>query len=160
MFWEILQDAFFSALAAIGFVAISRPPRRAYVYCAFIAAAGHSLRFVLMNREWMDVNIVAATFVAALCVGVFAVVLSPMARTPAETCLFPALLPMVPGMFAYKTFAGAAMCLTTSSPQAFNSYFYQFTSNGMTCLFILFAMAIGATLPIFVLGRIAFRATR
>lgn len=160
MFWEILQDAFFSALAAIGFVAISRPPRRAYLYCACIAAAGHSLRFVLMNKEWMNVNIVGATFIASLCVGIFAVILSPVVKTPAETCLFPALLPMVPGMYAYRTFGAAGMCLTTSDPTAFNEYFYQLTSNGLTCLFILFAMAIGATLPIFVLGRIAFKATR
>ena len=42
---KIFQDALFAAIAAIGFAAISRPPRRAYVYCALIAAVGHSLRF-------------------------------------------------------------------------------------------------------------------
>ncbi|WP_301707862.1 threonine/serine exporter family protein, partial [uncultured Duncaniella sp.] len=46
---KIFQDALFAAIAAIGFAAISRPPRRAYVYCALIAAVGHSLRFVLMD---------------------------------------------------------------------------------------------------------------
>jgi uncharacterized membrane protein YjjB (DUF3815 family) len=33
---KIFQDALFAAIAAIGFAAISRPPRRAYVYCALI----------------------------------------------------------------------------------------------------------------------------
>lgn len=160
MFLEILQDAFFSALAAIGFAAISRPPRQAYLYCALIAACGHSLRFVLMHKDWMEINIVTATFIAALCTGFLAVLLSPMAKTPAETCLFPALLPMVPGIYAYKTFGGAVMCLLAKTPDAFNAYFYQMTSNGLTTLFILFAMAIGATIPIFLLKRIAFTATR
>lgn len=157
---EILQDAIFSAVAAIGFAAISRPPRSAYLYCAFIAAAGHSLRFVLMHPGWGGLNIVVATFAAALCVGVLAVVFSPLAKTPAETCLFPALLPMIPGMYAYKTFGGAMMCLTAKTPEVFNTYFYQLCSNGLTTLFILFAMAIGATIPVFVLKRIAFTATR
>lgn len=55
MFLQIFQDALFAAIAAIGFAAISRPPRRAYVYCAVIAAIGHALRFVLMNVvTWPD----------------------------------------------------------------------------------------------------------
>ena len=41
MIGEILQDALFAAIAAIGFAAISRPPRRAYLWCALIAAVGH-----------------------------------------------------------------------------------------------------------------------
>ena len=31
MLIEFLQDAFFAAIAAIGFAAISNPPRRAYL---------------------------------------------------------------------------------------------------------------------------------
>ncbi|MDE6366976.1 MAG: threonine/serine exporter family protein, partial [Muribaculaceae bacterium] len=45
MILQIFQDALFSAIAAIGFAAISNPPRRAYPLCALIAAAGHSIRY-------------------------------------------------------------------------------------------------------------------
>ena len=51
MIFAILQDAFFAALAAVGFAAISRPPLRAYPYCALIAAIGHSSRFAMMSPE-------------------------------------------------------------------------------------------------------------
>lgn len=160
MFWAILEDAFFAGVAAIGFSAISRPPLRAYGYCALIAAVSHSLRFVLMDPGSCGMNIVLATFIASLCVGLLAVLLSPMAKVPAETCLFPALLPMVPGIYAYKTFWGGVMCLGADTPAEFNQYFYQLSSNGLTTLSILFAMAVGATAPIFALKRIAFTATR
>ena len=96
MITEFLQDALFAAIAAIGFAAISDPPRKAYLYCATIAAAGHSVRFLLMHAD----------------------------------------------------------------ESSFPHYFYLFAHNGMTCLFILLGMTVGATVPIFLLKRISFRATR
>lgn len=160
MITQILQDALFAAIAAIGFAAISRPPRRAYIYCAFIAAAGHSARFILMSAPAPGMHIITATFLASLIIGFLAVILSRKARTPAETCLFPALLPMIPGIYAYKTFGGLAMCVIGGSRTAFDSYFYLFVHNGLTCLCILTGMVVGATLPIFLLKKISFQATR
>lgn len=160
MIAEILQDGLFAAIAAIGFAAISNPPRRAYLYCAAIAAAGHISRFLLMNTAGLECHIVIASTVAALIVGVLAVLLSPLASVPAETCLFPSLLPMIPGIYAYKTFGGLVMCMYRGSEGVFNHYFYLFASNGITCLFILLGMVVGATLPIFLMKHISFQATR
>lgn len=157
---EILQDAFFAAIAAIGFAAISRPPRRAYFYCAVIAAIGHSVRFVLMNPELGNSNIIISSFVAALLIGMLAVFISPVAHMPAETCFFPALLPMIPGIYAYKCFGGLVMCLLSHDEEAFNHYFYLFTSNGFTCTTVIFGMTIGATLPVFIFKKVSFQATR
>lgn len=158
---QILQDALFAAIAAIGFAAISRPPLRAYLYCAIIAALGHSVRFFLMNAQYgPGMHILAATAVAAFVVGLLAVFLSPAARVPAETCLFPALLPMIPGIYAYKTFGALALCAFGNGEETFNHYFYLFASNGMTCLAILLVMVVGATMPIFMFEKISFQATR
>lgn len=160
MIAEILQDALFAAVAAVGFASISNPPRRAYLYCAVIAAVGHSLRYVLMNPSMLGVHIVAASTMAAFVIGVLAVLFSPLSKTPPETCLFPSLLPMIPGIYAYKAFGGLAMSLYHSSEAAFNHYFYLFTSNGFMCLFILLGMVVGAVIPIFMLKNISFQSTR
>lgn len=160
MLSEFLQDGFFAAIAAIGFAAISNPPRRVYPYCALIAAIGHSSRFILMQEWGAGLHIVVAGTIAAFIVGLLAVALSPVSRTPAETCLFPALLPMIPGIYAYKAFGGLVMCIYSSGEATFNHYFYLFSSNGLTCLFILLGMVTGATIPIFMLKNISFRATR
>lgn len=160
MLGEFLQDGFFAAIAAIGFAAISNPPKRAYLYCALIAAVGHSARFLMMHESLLGLHIVIASTLAALLVGVLAVLLSPVAHTPAETCLFPSLLPMIPGIYAYKTFGGLVMCLYHGHEDEFDHYFYLFVSNGLTCLFILLGMVIGATIPIFMLKNISFQATR
>ena len=160
MFLQILQDALFAAIAAIGFAAISRPPKRAYAYCALIAAVGHSLRFVLMNGQCVGMNIMAATLIASFVVGTLAVFLSPVARTPAETCLFPALLPMIPGIYAYRAFGGLAMCVLNERQEQFDYYFYLFAHNSLTCGCILLGMVIGATIPIFIFKKVSFQATR
>ncbi len=160
MIEHILQDAFFAALAAIGFAAISRPPRRAYFYCAIIAAAGHSLRYILMNPEGFGLHIFTATLVAAFFTGSLAVFLSPMAKMPAETCLFPSLLPMIPGIYAYKAFGGLAQCVVNDTPEAFRSAFYIFAHNGIVCFAVLLAMVVGATIPIFLFKKVSFQATR
>ncbi|MCM1290544.1 MAG: threonine/serine exporter family protein [Prevotella sp.] len=156
---RIFQDALFSAMAAIGFAAISRPPHRAYIYCALIAAIGHSFRYVMINSS-MEIHIIPATFIAAFIIGLGAVFVSPLSKIPAETYLFPSLLPMIPGIYAYKTFAGLAMCMFSSGQESFNHSFFLFVSNGITCGCILLCMVIGSVIPIFMLKKISFQATR
>lgn len=160
MILEIIEDGFFAAIAAVGFAAISRPPKRAYIVCACLAAVGHSLRYLLMSGDVAGMHIVVATALAAFVVGLLAVIISPVAKVPAETCLYPSLLPMIPGIYAYKSFGGLAMCLFGASQANYQYYFYQFSFNGMMCIFILIGMVLGATLPIFMFKNISFQATR
>lgn len=158
MIAEYLQDAVFAAVAAIGFSAVSNPPRRAYLWCGVIAAIGHSARFFLMHGAgW---HIVMATFIACLLIGTISVLISPHSKLPPETYLYPSLLPMIPGVYAYKTFGAFAMCISRQGEEAFNHYFYLFADNGMVCLAILGVMVVGATLPMFILSGISFTSTR
>lgn len=157
----ILEDALFAAIAAIGFAAISRPPAKAYGYCALIAAVGHSSRLFLMDPSCgPGMHIIAATLAASFIIGLLAVFLSRRAGVPAETCLYPSLLPMIPGIYAYKAFGGLALCVIRHGQEAFGYYFYQFAFNGLTCGFILLSMVTGAILPIFIFEKISFQATR
>lgn len=160
MILDFLQDALFSAIAAIGFASISNPPRRAYIYCAILAAVGHSIRWILMQYAPLNIHITVASAIAAFITGSLAVLFSSKAHVPAETFIFPALLPMIPGMYAYRCFGALMMSLLHSSPDRFGHYFYLFASNGLTCLFILLALAIGATIPIFLFRKKTYQATR
>lgn len=159
MYTQILEDALFSAIAAIGFAAISHPPKGAFVYCALIAATGHSFRSMLLDTG-VGMHIIPATLLASFVIGVVAVFASVLSKIPAETYLFPSLLPMIPGIYAYKTFAGLALCIFSDSEEAFDKGFYLLGYNAMSCGAILLCMVIGAVTPIFVLKRISFQATR
>ena len=155
----IFQDAFFAAVAAVGFASISNPPRRAYPYCAFLAAVGHSLRYVLMLPA-VGVHIIPAGTLAAFVVGMLAVWVTPRSKCPAETCFFPALLPMIPGVYAYRTVEAMLLCLYHSEESVFSHYLYLLAYNGLTCAFIIVGMVVGGLLPVFLFKGKSFRATR
>lgn len=156
----MLQDGLFAAVAAIGFASISNPPRRAYACCAFLAAVGHAVRFFLMTNNFYTVHIIPASTLAAFVIGLLAVRLALFMKCPAETCFFPALLPMIPGMYAYRTVEALLLCLGSSGETDFSHCFYLLAYNGFTCSFIILGMVMGANIPIFLLKKLSFKATR
>lgn len=157
---NILEDGLFAAIAAIGFSSISNTPRRAYLICALIAAVGHSIRFVLMLPELGGLHIIPAGMVASFVVGMLAVLLASRIKCPAEVCFFPALLPMIPGMYAYRSIEALISCLYHTNEEVFCHYFYLLAYNGLTCAFIILGMVIGATMPVFLFKKLSFTATR
>ena len=97
---DILFDGVFAAVAAIGFGAISDPPVRAFPYIALLAAVGHALRFCLMSYAGID--IATASLCAAVVIGFGSLWLGRGIRCPMTVLYIPALLPMVPGIYAYR----------------------------------------------------------
>ena len=160
IFVNIFEDGFFAAIAAIGFSSISNTPRHAYLTCALHAAAGHAIRYVFTSPELGAVHGILASTVASFAVGMFAVLFASCIKCPAEVCFFPALLPMIPGMYAYRTIEALLSCLYHSQEEVFVHYFYLFAYNGITCAFIILGMVIGATVPVFLLKKLSFTATR
>lgn len=154
------EDALFASIAAIGFSSISHTPRRAYFICGLAAAVGHSVRFVLMNSGGEPVNIIVASGIAAFFTGLVAVLFSPLIKVPAEACLIPGLLPMIPGMYAYRTVAAFAAILASSGEDAVMHHIYLLAFNGFTCVAIVVGLVIGGNLPVFMFKRISFQATR
>lgn len=157
---SIVEDGLFAAIAAIGFSSISNTPRRAYLTCALIAAAGHSIRYVLTLPELGGMHIIPASTLASFAVGVLAVLFASRIKCPAEVCFFPALLPMIPGMYAYRSIEALLSCLYHTEEEIFGHYFYLLAYNGLTCSFIILGMVIGATAPVFLFKKLSFTATR
>ncbi len=113
-----------------------------------------------MGTELADIHIIPATIVAATVTGVLAVLVSPIARMPAEACLFPALLPMIPGIYAYKAFGALALCMLCESKDVFWHNFYLFSHNAITCTAVLLCLVAGGSIPVFIFKNLSFSATR
>lgn len=150
---------FFAAIAGIGFGAISQPPKRAFIYIALLAAIGHSFRFVLMNTFGMD--IATSSLFAALIIGFGSLWAGAKVLCPMTVFYIPALLPMVPGKIAYTAIFSLIMFLQTSENSEQNRQFLElFFSNGLTALTVVFFLAVGATIPMFIFPKRAFSLTR
>ncbi|MBP1676823.1 MAG: hypothetical protein H6Q20_1382 [Bacteroidetes bacterium] len=156
---DILSDGFFAAIAAIGFGAISDPPMRAFKFIALLAAIGHACRFCLMSYAGMD--IAASSFISALIIGFGSLWLGGKIYCPMTVIYIPALLPMIPGKFAYNTVFSQIMFLQNMKvPELKAKYMEMFFSNGMVTITVIFLLAIGATIPMFIFHSKAFSLTR
>ena len=134
---DILLDGFFAAVAAVGFGAVSDPPMRAFM------------------------DIATASLCAAMAIGFGSLWLGKAIRCPMTALYIPALLPMVPGIYAYKTVFSLIMFLQSlNDPGQGMQYMQLFFLNATVSLSVIALLAAGATLPIFVFNRRAFSLTR
>ena len=156
---EFLIDGFFAAIAAIGFGAISNPPRRAYAAIALLAAVGHALRYGLMH--YLNIDIATASIAASFTIGMGSVVLGARTHCPITVLYIPALLPMIPGMYAYRIVFTLIMFLQNlNNPAMEQQYIQQLFVNGVVTATVIFNLAVGATIPIFLFQQKAFAMTR
>ncbi len=159
MILDILSDGIFAALAGVGFGAISDPPIRAFRFIALLAAVGHACRYCLMNFLGTDISI--GSLIGALLIGFGSLWLGEKARTPMTVLYIPALLPMVPGKFAYNMVFSQIMFLQyLDDPLKRNGYMEMFFSNSMVTCTVVFMLAAGATLPMFIFPERASSLTR
>lgn len=159
MLTEILMDGLLAAVAGIGFGAISHPPKRAFLYIAILAAIGHALRYFLMHA--LQVDIAAASFCASLVIGLFTLWFGRITYCPMTVLYIPALLPMVPGMYAYKTVFGLMMFMQHLKDEALAPKYLQETfGNAVVTVSTVFLLALGATLMIFIFPKRAYSMTR
>ena len=157
MEFDIWQDMAFGALASMGFAAISAPPLKSLKCCGLIAGVGHGCRFKLMG---MGLPIVQSSFIAAFVIGFLAVIFSRRAKCPAECLSFPSLLPMIPGMYAYRMVQGLIGCLGETPGHEFAYYYEMFSYNLIISFSVIFMMVLGITIPVFTWKRLSFTATK
>lgn len=148
---DILTDGIFAAIAGIGFASISNPPHSAFSACAILSALGHATRFCLMT--YYGIRIAFASLVGAIVIGILGIPMARRVECPVEACTLPSLLPMVPGMYAYRSVQALLNCLQVSEETQFIHNLYLLNYNLLTCLFTILLMGIGATIPTFILRK-------
>lgn len=140
-----LEDALFAAIAAIGFGSISNIPLKGFSASAILAAAGHNIRLYLMNYEMW--NIVPASLIAGLGIGLLSIPISAFWKIRSETLSSPALLPMIPGMYAYRSVQSLILCFQSNEISDFEHYFGLFSYNFITCVLAVTSLVIGIVSP-------------
>lgn len=153
----LIEDIFYGAIASIGFAIISNPPLKSLRYCGTIAGLGHGTRFLLMNK---GAGFIESSFIAALLIGCLSILVSGKAKCPAESLSFPALLPMIPGMYAYRMVQGLIGLMGANEENLFSHYSFEFGYNLIITLSVIFLMVVGISLPIFFLKKLSFEATK
>lgn len=154
-----IADGMFAAVAGIGFAMISNPPRKALLICGLLACVGHGIRYFLMHNSGIMLDLVTASTIAGFTIGLLTVPFAMRIHCPAECFAFPSLLPMVPGMFAYKTIRDLINIVRL--PDSYTvEYVTRFFHNGSLTVLVMFGMVVGCIIPIFIFHRQSFSVTR
>lgn len=157
-FLYILSKALFASVTALGFGLISNPPRRALAAIVLTAFLGYFTRATMI--DFAELHIFISCFVSALVMGSIALVFGRLTRTPATVIYIPALLPMIPGMFAYKAIFAMLSYMNHIELADKTIFLEQFVVNVAYVVGILVSLAIGSIMPMFVFTKTANSLTR
>ncbi len=161
--WDIvfalLKDGLLAAAAAVGFSVISDPPRRTISSAALLAAIGHATRYSL--QYFADADLLIASFTGALIIGFCCIGFSFWLHCPTTVLCIPALLPMIPGIYAYRTiFAITQFIHNAGDSTHAMHYMLEVFSNGIITFSTVFALVVGVTIPTLLFKKWSFQMTR
>lgn len=141
---EILIKGFWAGIAAIGFAILFNVPRRTLFPIWCIGAMGGLIKFSIMT---FDVNVVFASFFGAVAVGVVAIQMAHLKDSPPLVFSIPSVIPMVPGVFAYKFMLGMIALTSIESSEVYLQTLIDTVNNGAKMLFVLIALGTGVAIP-------------
>lgn len=137
---NVLQDAFWSGIAALGFAVLFNVPPHLLSRCALVGALGHAARTLLVGY---GLPLEAATFASAFGLGLIALYLAEHHRVPATIFSVVGAIPMVPGVFSYRAMIGLVSIATSSDSALVN----QAIPLAIKTFLLLIAIAFGIALP-------------
>ena len=144
---NFLEILIASVIVAISFSIMINISRKNLIMIGILGAA------TLLTKNFLifEINFSAevGTFFAATLVGILAIKIKKITRTPLQVLVVPAIISMVPGVLIYRFLFS---CINIKFMTA--EEFFQAMGVGIDALQIIFAMVIGATLPNLITSKI------
>ena len=141
---EILIKSFWAGIAAIGFAILFNVPRRTIFSIWSLGAMGGLIKFTAMN---FDLGIVFASFLGAVGIAIVAIQMAHMRNSPPLVFSIPSVIPMVPGVFAYKFMLGMIALTSIENADAYIQTLIETVNNGAKMMFVLISLGTGVAIP-------------
>jgi uncharacterized membrane protein YjjB (DUF3815 family) len=148
---HVLEVSVWSGIAAVGFGILFNIPRKA-ILTVFLLGFGAG--FVKFGLLYFETHIVVASLLAAFFVGILSLPLAHGIHQPPVVFSIPAVIPMIPGYFAYETVLSIMSFVFLEKDYSKRIiYMEAIFSNGFNMLFILSSLTIGVSLPLLLLRK-------
>lgn len=141
---EILIKSFWAGMAAIGFAILFNVPRRTIFPIWCLGAMGGLIKFTAMNY---DLGIVFASFLGAVGIAIVAIRMAHMRNSPPLVFSIPSVIPMVPGVFAYKFMLGMIALTSIEKTDIYLQTLIETVNNGSKMMFVLISLGTGVAIP-------------
>jgi uncharacterized membrane protein YjjB (DUF3815 family) len=83
----------------------------------------------------------------AVIVGILSISFAPIRHAPPPVFAIPSVIPLVPGILAYRMMLGLIKFSGDIPKEAFNQALFETVNNGLRVMFILMSIAIGVAVP-------------
>ncbi len=143
----LLEKGIWFGLAAIGFGILFNVPVRTLYIIFILGAMGGLTKTYLVH---FNVGVILSSFAGASVIGILSIPSAHNKHAPPLVFSIPALIPMVPGAFAYRTMLGLIKLTATVDPELYSNVLNETVSNGLKTVFILMTLAAGASIPMLV----------
>lgn len=138
----ISYEPFFAAFAALGFAVIFNVPKRFLIFVVITAIIGFAVKSLLVQS---GIGIELATLLGAIVIGSIGKVFANIYKEPHQIITIASVIPMVPGIFAFKTITALLEFISTPIPsyELLTEAIFYAAKTG----FILAAIALGVAAP-------------
>lgn len=140
---EILEKCAWFGCAAMGFAILFNVPPRTLISIWLLGAVGGVVKLVMLK---LGLGPVMASFLGASTIGLLSIPAAHNKQAPPMVFSIAAVIPMVPGVFAYRTMIGLVQ-LTGEVGNSYPQILSETVNNGAKAMFILMALAVGVGLP-------------
>ncbi len=130
--------------AAVGFGILFNVPQRTLWVIFLLGALGGALKLLTLM---LGGGIVLGSFIGAMLVGFLSINAAHFRHAPPFVFAIPAVIPMVPGAFAYRMMLGIIRLTDTLDHSTFLQLMEDTVDNGLKAFFVLMALALGVSAP-------------
>jgi len=142
----IITKAFWCGCAAAGFGVLFNAPTRSLLPIWIGGFAAGLVKYFLLD-EGIGFGIVLSSFLAAVTAGIAAIPLARSRQVPHILIALPSIIPLVPGVFAYRAMMGL-MKLAKHSGYEYTNVISDTVYNGVMALFVIMAITFGLSVPL------------
>ncbi|MBN2167582.1 MAG: threonine/serine exporter family protein [Marinilabiliaceae bacterium] len=131
-------------LAAIGFAILFNVPVRTLKLIFIIGAIGGLTKTLCL---FIGINVILSSFAGSVFIGTISIFAAHTLHAPPMVFAIPSVIPMVPGVFAYRMMLGLMQLSGKVPENMFNQVLSNTISNGLNATFILLSLALGVAVP-------------
>jgi uncharacterized membrane protein YjjB (DUF3815 family) len=97
-----------------------------------------------------EINVIVCSFSGAILIGFLSITFAHNKHAPPPVFAIPAVIPMVPGIFAYRMMLGLINLAGNIDQATYSHVLAETVHNGLIVMFILMSLATGVGIPMLI----------
>jgi uncharacterized membrane protein YjjB (DUF3815 family) len=142
--FDLLEKGLWAGFAALGFAILFNVPPRTLFAIWYLGALGGITKFWMLD---LNLNIILSSLIGASLVGILSVPLAHKIHSPPLIFSIPAVIPMIPGVLAYRMMLGLMKISVHANETGMDGVLINTIQNGMKTILILLSLAVGVAVP-------------